>query len=59
MGDVNKDGIINIKDATHIQMYLAEYSGYPVTLELADVNKDKKITVTDVTALQRIIAEYY
>lgn len=57
-GDVNKDGVVNIFDATYIQMYLAEFSGYTVTLELGDLNRDGVITITDVTALQRSIAEY-
>lgn len=58
LGDVNRDGVVNIFDATYIQMYLAEYSGYSVTLEIGDINKDNHITVTDVTAIQRMIAEF-
>ena len=58
LGDVNRDGVVSILDATYIQMYLAEYSGYNVTLDLGDMNKDRVLTITDVTAIQRKIAEF-
>ena len=58
LGDVNRDGVVSILDATYIQMYLAEYSGYNVTLDLGDMNKDGVLTITDVTAIQRKIAEF-
>ncbi|HCA05538.1 MAG TPA: hypothetical protein DEO32_06555 [Ruminococcaceae bacterium] len=55
LGDVNKDGIVNIKDATYIQKYLASYPGFTVTLELGDVNRDGVVSVKDSTAIQRLI----
>ena len=58
-GDVNKDGVIDIKDATYLQKYLAEYAGYDVTLALGDVDGSGKITVSDVSAIQRIVAQQY
>ncbi len=58
LGDVNKDGYVNIKDATHVQLYLIEATGYTVDKALADVNKDGYVTVKDVTAIQRIVAEF-
>ncbi len=58
LGDVNKDGYINIKDATHVQLYLIEATGYTVDKALADVNKDGYVTIKDVTAIQRIVAEF-
>ena len=58
LGDVNRDGVVSILDATYIQMYLAEFSGYNVTLDLGDMNNDRVITITDVTAIQRKLAEF-
>ncbi len=59
LGDVNRDGRVSIKDVTHIQLFLAEYSGFTVSLELGDLNGDGAITVRDATTLQYILAEYY
>ena len=56
-GDLNGDGIVNIKDATYLQKILAEYNGYSTTLEVGDVNQDGRISIKDVTAIQRICAE--
>lgn len=56
-GDVNMDKTINVMDVTHIQKYLAEYSGYNVTLALGDMNLDNRISIKDVTALQRYIVD--
>ena len=56
-GDVNKDGVISIQDATYLQRFLAEYDGVEVTLELGDVNGNGRITIKDVTAIQKIVAE--
>ena len=57
LGDVNKDGVIDIKDATYLQLFLIEKDGYTVTKELGDFNKDGKLNVSDVTAIRRFIAE--
>jgi len=57
LGDVNKDGVIDIKDATYLSLALAQKTGYTVTLELGDVNKDGYLNARDVTALQRIVAD--
>ena len=59
LGDVNMDGRVSIKDVTHIQLFLAEYTGFDVTLELGDLNGDGSVTVRDATTLQYILAEYY
>lgn len=58
-GDVNKDGKIDIKDATEIQKYLASSAGSSENFDVmaADVNSDGRITVLDVTAVQLILAE--
>ena len=57
VGDVNKDGVIDIKDATYLSLALAQKTGYTVTLELGDVNKDGYLNARDVTALQRYVAD--
>lgn len=57
LGDVNMDGKISIKDATHIQLYLAEFKGFTVTVELADMDGDGYVSIKDVTAIQRYLAE--
>ena len=56
-GDVDRNGVINIKDATYLQKCVAEYSEFQdVTLELGDIYVDNIISVRDATELQRIIA---
>lgn len=57
-GDVNKDGRVDIQDATYIQKCVAEYSDYQdVTLELGDIYEDGRITIRDVTELQRRLVQ--
>ena len=52
------DHFVNIKDATYVQKYCAEFpEARTIRLELADVDRDGKITVTDATAIQITIAE--
>lgn len=58
LGDVNRDGILNIKDATLIQKYLVQLK----TLDdeqkaLADINGDKVISIKDAAKIQHIIAK--
>ena len=53
LGDVNKDGKINILDATAIQKHLAEISVIDTTY--ADTDKDGSITIKDATMIQRYI----
>ncbi len=58
LGDVNRDGVLNIKDATLIQKYLVQLK----TLDdeqkaLADINGDNSISIKDATKIQHIIAK--
>lgn len=58
-GDVNKDGVISITDATDIQRHLAGY----ITLDdeaakLADVDNDKDVSIMDATSIQMFLARY-
>ena len=56
-GDVNKDGKINIKDATAIQKHLAKLIELDdEALELADFDDNRKVSVRDATAIQKFIA---
>ena len=56
LGDVNIDGEIDIRDATEIQRYLANYIGFDRAQWLAaDFDLDGDVTVADVTAIQRFI----
>lgn len=62
-GDANIDGVVNIGDATFLQMLLAEYGDRlltaddPDVLAQGDMNDDGRLTVSDVTAIQRYLAE--
>lgn len=48
---------MDIKDATYVQMYCAEYpEAKTIDKTLADVNGDGKVTVVDATAIQYLIA---
>lgn len=57
-GDVNRDGKINVLDATEIQkagIHLVELD--ETAAKLADVNNDGKINVIDATYVQKYIAK--
>ena len=57
-GDVNRDGKLNIKDATAIQKYLAKMIDFDDTqISLADYNKDNKVNIKDVTYIQKKLAK--
>ena len=50
MGDINKDGLVNISDVTELIDFLLSGNG-DVTLDVADVDRDGAIAITDVTEL--------
>lgn len=53
LGDVNRDGLVNVSDVTYlINMIL---SIVPMDTEAADINSDNAVNVSDVTALINII----
>lgn len=56
-GDVDKNGILDILDATMVQRILAEYI-HPdsYTQKLADFNGDGEVTISDVTDIQKRLA---
>ncbi len=56
-GDVNGDGVVNIKDVTCIQLHLVDDPRYiTITIAIGDVNGDGKIDIKDATQIQIIIA---
>lgn len=60
-GDVDKDGVITVMDATLVQKLgvgLEEPESELISV-LADVNNDGRISITDVTCIQKYIAGGY
>lgn len=59
IGDANKDGKVNIKDATIIQKHIAKMeTGVEIVLEIADCFEDGKINIKDATLIQKFLAKY-
>lgn len=55
IGDVNRDGAVNIVDATLVQKYIVGLISFNSDdLIIADVNNDGYITVRDATTIQKI-----
>ena len=53
-GDANMDHYFNIKDATYVQMHVAEYDeAKDIVIALADMSGDGKITILDATLIQK------
>lgn len=58
LGDVNKDGKIDILDATEIQKYAAEITELSAAqLAVADMDGDGQVNIVDATIIQKIFAE--
>lgn len=55
-GDANKDGSVDVRDATAVQAYIAGMPRNPFDAKKADANMDMRITIHDATAIQRHIA---
>ena len=56
-GDVNKDGVISINDATDIQRYLVGYINFTRDmLILSDVDDDNDVSIMDATSVQMYLA---
>lgn len=56
IGDVDRDGDIDIVDAVRIQQQLVELDPAPFDPELADITRDGDISVADSIALKRLLA---
>lgn len=58
-GDVNRDGKVNINDATKIKLYLALITSFDDGQKLlADADNDGNVGVSDVTLMQMSLAGY-
>lgn len=58
-GDADVDGVLTVKDATHIQMYLASFvSADEIDLSICDVDVDGEINVKDATRIQMKLAGF-
>jgi hypothetical protein len=57
-GDVNADGVINLKDAVMLRRYLANW-GVTISLENADVDRMDGATLRDVALISRFLAGGY
>ena len=58
LGDVNRDGKVNIRDATLIQKYLAKMESLDdEQMIIADITLDKKVNIKDATYIQKKIAK--
>lgn len=57
LGDVNKDGVINVVDVILLRRYLV--GGYEVVIDesTADMNGDGIITIADVVLLRRLLVD--
>ena len=54
IGDIDKNGVINVLDATEIQKYLVNPKNfYNLNIKLADINNDGETTILDATAIQK------
>ncbi len=59
IGDVNRDGVINVNDVTDIQKHLAGIKQFNEDqLKWADTNGDDMVDINDATQLQKYIAGY-
>lgn len=57
LGDVNRDGKVNVRDATAIQKYLAKMiKTEDLDLTVADFDQNGKVNVKDATNIQKKIA---
>ncbi len=57
LGDVNRDGKLNIRDATLIQKHLAKLASLDdEQMIIADITLDKKVNIKDATTIQKKIA---
>ena len=55
-GDVNKDGVVSIIDASEIQFYIVNLHKFDsLALRLGDVDNDGTITIMEVTSIQRYL----
>jgi Dockerin type I domain/Right handed beta helix region len=54
-GDVNGDGVVNIKDITYLIDYLYKHGPAPIRIDLADVNASGKVNIQDITYIMKYL----
>ena len=59
MGDANGDGIVNIRDVTAIQRFLAQLRQYHFCRSAANVISSDGLNISDATRIQGYFAELY
>lgn len=58
-GDVDLNGVLNVKDATKVQKHLAALDVLTgACYDLADANNDGEVTIRDATYIQKIVAGF-
>ena len=58
-GDVNKDGVVSIIDASEIQFYIVNMLKFDsLALRLGDVDSDGFVSIMDATTIQRYLASF-
>ena len=57
MGDANGDGNLDIRDATCIQFYIANFPDNEIDLSVCDINEDGQVNIFDATQIQLILAQ--
>ncbi|MBO4316459.1 MAG: dockerin type I repeat-containing protein, partial [Prevotella sp.] len=55
IGDVNRDGLVNVTDVVCLVNYILTSDTSIINLEAADVNEDGDINITDVVTLTNLI----
>lgn len=58
LGDLNGDGVLDVKDRAFLTRYLAHWDGYNVELSAGDLNNDGAVDVKDRAILTRYLAHW-
>ncbi len=58
-GDVNKDGVVSIIDASEIQFHIVNLHKFDsLALKLGDVDNDGTVSIMDATSIQRYLVYF-
>jgi len=57
IGDIDNNGVVNLKDATRLMKYLADWE-VEVNLAAADTNGDGEVNLKDATHLMKYLADW-
>ena len=57
LGDADRNGKVNVKDATLVQLFVADYESYDRNIfNISDMDRDGWLSVKDATCIQKTIA---